>query len=176
MPRLAPGSAFPDVSVPRLGGGTLALGRPAPDSGRDWAMLVVYRGKHCPICARYLKTLETLLPRLHGLGVDVATVSADPLDKAEAFAADNALTLPVGHDLSPEQMAALGLWISDPRSPQETDRPFPEPAVFVTNAEGRVQILDISNAPFARPDLESLTNGIAFVREKGYPIRGTHAA
>ena len=99
-----------------------------------------------------------------------------PFDKAEAFAADNALTLPVGHDLSPEQMAALGLWISDPRSPQETDRPFPEPAVFVTNAEGRVQILDISNAPFARPDLESLTNGIAFVREKGYPIRGTHAA
>lgn len=174
MTRLAPGTAFPDLSVPRLGGGTLALGR--PEEGRDWALVVVYRGKHCPICARYLKTLETLLPRLHGMGVDVAVVSGDPLEKAEAFAADNALTVPVGYDLTPEQMTTLGLWISDPRSPQETDRPFPEPGLFVVNAEGAVQIMDISNAPFARPDLEALTNGIAFVRDKGYPIRGTRAA
>ncbi|MEC9433728.1 MAG: redoxin domain-containing protein [Pseudomonadota bacterium] len=175
MSRLSPGDAFPALTVPRLGGGALALGRPDPASGRDWAMLVVYRGKHCPICARYLKTLEGLLPRLHALGVDVAAVSGDPEEKAAAFAADNALTLPVGFGLTPAQMAALGLWISDPRSPQETDRPFPEPGVFVVNAEGRVQIMDVSNAPFARPDLEALTNGIAFVREKGYPIRGTRA-
>ena len=73
-------------------------------------------------------------------------------------------------------MRALGLYISDPRSAQETDRPFPEPGVFVINAEGNIQILDISNAPFARPDLESLANGIKFIRANDYPVRGTHRA
>jgi hypothetical protein len=47
--------------------------------------------------------------------------------------------------------------------------------VFVVNGDGNIQILDISNAPFARPDLEGLLNGIKFVRDNDYPIRGTHA-
>ena len=49
------------------------------------------------------------------------------------------------------------------------------PGVFVVNGDGNIQILDISNAPFARPDLEGLLNGIKFVRDNDYPIRGTHA-
>ena len=61
---------------------------------------------------------------------------------------------------------------TDPRSPEETDRPFAEPAVFVINPQGEVQIVDISNAPFARPDLKSLLEGSKLVIGKGYPIRG----
>ena len=57
----------------------------------------------------------------------------------------------------------------------ETDQPFAEPGVFVVNGDGNIQILDISNAPFARPDLEGLLNGVKFVRDNDYPIRGTHA-
>jgi hypothetical protein len=67
------------------------------------------------------------------------------------------------------------LYVSEPRSPQETDRPFAEPGLFVINPEGRVQILDISNAPFARPDLAGILRGVKFVMDKGYPIRGTHS-
>ena len=92
------------------------------------------------------------------------------------MAEEDGLTLPIGYDLSLEQMADLGLYISDPRSPQETDRPFAEPATFVINDEGKLQIVDISNAPFARPELEGLLNGLKFVRDKGYPVRGTHKA
>ena len=51
---------------------------------------------------------------------------------------------------------------------------FNEAGVDV-NADGNIQILDISNAPFARPDLEGLLKGIKFVRDNDYPIRGTHA-
>jgi len=72
-------------------------------------------------------------------------------------------------------MRALGLYISAPRSPQETDRPFPEPALFVVNPQGNIQIIDISNAPFARPDLNGVLKGLKFIQEKQYPIRGTLA-
>jgi hypothetical protein len=44
--------------------------------------------------------------------------------------------------------------------------------VFVINPQGQAQIIDISNAPFARPDLKSLLGGLQFVIAKGYPIRG----
>ena len=71
-------------------------------------------------------------------------------------------------------MNTLGLYISDPRSEKETDHPFAEPGVFVTNAKGEIQIIDISNAPFARPELEALANGLSFIRKNDYPIRGTH--
>jgi hypothetical protein len=91
------------------------------------------------------------------------------------MAQEQDLSLTVGYDLSIAQMQDLGLYVSDPRSPLETDQPFAEPGVFVVNADGNIQILDISNAPFARPDLEGLLKGIKFVRDNDYPIRGTHA-
>jgi hypothetical protein len=48
--------------------------------------------------------------------------------------------------------------------------------VFVINADGLLQVLDISNAPFSRPDLASLAKGLKFVRDNNYPIRGRLAA
>jgi hypothetical protein len=72
-------------------------------------------------------------------------------------------------------MQALGLYVSNLRSADETDRPFPEPGLLVVNSEGKVQIIDISNAPFARPDLNSILKGVKFIQEKRYPIRGTLA-
>jgi hypothetical protein len=77
-----------------------------------------------------------------------------------------------GYDLSVEQMYRLGLYVSAPRSAEETDRPFSEPGVFVLNPQGQVQIVDVSNAPFARPDLKALLKGVRFVMDKEYPIRG----
>ncbi len=69
--------------------------------------------------------------------------------------------------------ASSALYTSEPRSPQETDRPFAEPGLFAINPEGKVQIIDISNAPFSRPDLAGILQGLKFVQEKQYPIRGT---
>lgn len=168
------GQAFPQLSVPDLQGGMLTLGAPRGD--HDWQMVVVYRGLHCPICKTYLGTLEKLAPEFYAIGVDVVAVSGDPKDKAREMATQNDLSLSIGYDLSLTQMGELGLYISDPRSPQETDQPFPEPAIFVINDTGAIQIVDVSNAPFARPDLQGLLNGLKFVRDKGYPIRGTHKA
>ncbi len=166
--KLAAGETMPDLRVARVGGGEVETG-----GNGGWRVVVVYRGRHCPICKRYLKTLDGLLEDFRGAGAEVVALSADPAEKAEADVAEHGWRFPVGYDLSQDQMRALGLYISHPRSPQETDRPFPEPGLFVVNPDGNLQIVDISNAPFARPDLNSILGGLKFIQEKDYPIRGT---
>ena len=165
---------FPDITVSKLGGGDLSLSK--PDGGHDWRMVIVYRGKHCPICTNYLKTLNELLPEFNDLGIDVVAVSADSEENAQSQINEVKPDYDVGYDLTIEQMQELGLYISHPRSPEETDRPFPEPGFFVLNAKGDIQIVDISNAPFARPELNSMLMGLKFIRnpENNYPIRGTY--
>ncbi len=165
---IAAGSRFPALDWPLVGGGRLDL---STEDG--WRLLVVYRGKHCPICRKYLATLDGLATDFEAAGIRLAVVSADPREKAEAQVAEGGLKLRVAYDMTREQMRRLGLYVSEPRSPQETDRPFAEPAVFAINPDGRVQVVDVSNAPFSRPDLASLLSGLKFIREKDYPVRGT---
>ena len=73
-------------------------------------------------------------------------------------------------------MNALGLYVSQPRNAQETDHLFAEPAVYVVNEHGTVQVVDISNNPFVRPDLSTLLRGITWIKnpDNNYPIRGMH--
>ncbi len=171
--KLAAGSSFPEILLPLVQGSKATLG--SPEGGCDWKMVVVYRGKHCPRCTKYLAQLDALKDQFHDLSVDVLAVSGDPKEKAERQN-DGALGIPVAYGLSVEQMQSLGLYISHPRSPEETDRPFPEPGLFVVNAEGMAQVVDISNAPFSRPDLDQVLSGLRFIRdpENNYPVRGTY--
>ena len=166
--KLPAGAVFPAMSWPQVGGGTID-----PWRASGWRMLVVYRGKHCPLCKRYFKTLDGMLDEFRAADITVMAVSADPKERAQADVSEEGWRFPVGYGLTTDQMRQLGLYISEPRSPQETDRPFAEPGVFVINPQGKVQIVDISNAPFARPDLAGILQGLKFVREKQYPIRGT---
>ncbi|MDQ3269865.1 MAG: AhpC/TSA family protein [Pseudomonadota bacterium] len=168
--KLSAGSTFPDLSFPRVGGG-----RVSPSQGSGWRMLVVYRGRHCPLCRKYLAALENLLGAYTDAGVEVMAVSTDSVEKAEPDVAEQGWTFPVGYGMEMEQMKALGLYVSSPRSPEETDRPFAEPGTFVINPDGALHIVDISNAPFSRPDLQGLLNGLKFIQENDYPIRGTLA-
>lgn len=162
---------FPQIDVPRLGGGTLTLGRPTTS---DWQLIFVYRGLHCPICKAYLTDLEGKLAEFAENGIEVVVVSGDPLEKAEKMVEATGISAPLGHDLSLTQMRQLGLYVSTPRSEKETDRPFPEPGLFLINPDGNLHMVDISNAPFLRPDLEKLPSRIKYVLDNDYPIRGTH--
>jgi peroxiredoxin len=166
--KLAAGAPFPPLQVPRLGGGEVA---PAMEVG--WRLLVVYRGRHCPLCKPYLNKLDSLLEKFAAAGVSVAAISADPEAKAAADQAEHGWRFPVGYGLSVAQMRTLGLYMSMPRSSQETDRPYAEPGLFLINPQGMVQIVDISNAPFARPDLAAIAHGARRIQELDYPIRGT---
>jgi len=166
--KLEAGAAFPPLSLPKVGGGDTKVG-----GNTGWQMLVVYRGKHCPQCKRYLKGLDGMLDDYRAAGVEVVAASADPKEKAETEVAEEGWRFPVGYDLSQDQMRRLGLYISNPRSAEETDRPFAEPGLFLLNPEGKAQIIDISNAPWSRPDLASILNAVKVIKERNYPVRGT---
>ncbi len=122
------GDPFPAMAWPKVGGGVLKL-----TDLTGWRLLVVYRGKHCPLCRKYLNTLNELLPKFLESGVQVAAVSADSRDKAETESREEGWQFPVAYDLSVDAMRELGLYVSNPTSPKETDRPFAEPGLFVVN-------------------------------------------
>lgn len=168
--KMEAGATFPQMTLPLVGGDEANIG-----GGGDWQMLIVYRGKHCPLCRKYLKTLNGMLKEFDDAEVDLVVASGDSKQKAEEEVKEEGWDFPVAYGMSYDQMRALGLYISHPRQPPETDVDFPEPGLFVINPDGKAQIIDISNAPFARPDLASVLAGIKFVREKNYPVRGTAA-
>ncbi|MGD8171983.1 peroxiredoxin-like family protein [Vibrio sp. TRT 21S02] len=168
------GGLFPSITLPTFQGDDIELGSPSQPA--DWRLVVVYRGKHCPLCTRYLNELQELKERFLKLGIDIVAVSADSQAQVAAHMEKLSVNFPIAYGLSIEQMKTLGLYISSPRSEQETDHPFSEPGIFVVNDKGQVQVIDISNGPFVRPDLATLLAGLEFIRnpENNYPIRGTY--
>ena len=86
---LAAGSDMPKMAVSKVGGGEIHLG-----SAQGWQVIVIYRGKHCPICRTYLKTLNALLDQFAEIGVEVAAISADTAEKAETEAKEEGWLFP----------------------------------------------------------------------------------
>lgn len=170
--KLDSGGILPEITLPIVGGGEATLGQ--ADNSDNWRLVFIYRGLHCPICHQYLKQLDSLKEKFLEAKAEIIVASGDPQEKAEAMVSEEGLTLQVGYGLSVEQMQALGLWISEPRSADETDRPFPEPALFAINTDGKIQLIDQSNTPFNRSDLNELLDTVIWVRENDYPIRGTY--
>lgn len=169
------GDSFPDIKVQNAKQQLIELGKPR--EGFGWKLVVVYRGRHCPLCSRYLQQLESLKQQFYELGIDIVAVSGDSYQQLEEHLSRLSIDFPIAYGLSIGQMQQLTLYISHPRSEKETDHPFPEPAIFVVNSEGRVQLLDFSNGPFARPELKALLAGLAFIKDPAndYPIRGTYS-
>lgn len=177
--KIQAGSLFPDITVTDLEGRPINLGLLSgakPDVTPHWKMVIVYRGRHCPLCTKYLNTLSEFTQRLVDTGVELVAVSADSEEQLQHHLSKLKVNFPLYHGLTVEQMQALGLYISVPLSDQETDHLFAEPGLFVINDQGQVQVVDISNNPFVRPDLESLISGLEWIRnpENNYPIRGTY--
>ncbi len=170
--KLSSGSPLPDITLPTVGSGMTTLGK--PEKPGNWMLVFVYRGWHCPVCKQYLTRLESLKESFLGTGAEIIAVSGDPEHKAISMTESVGITFPVAYGLSITQMRDLGLYISHPRSPQETDRPFAEPGLFAVNAEGKVQLIDISNTPFNRADLGELLETVEWIQANHYPIRGTY--
>ncbi len=150
------------------------ISKPTGDS--DWQLVVIYRGRHCPLCTKFLNALAGYRQRLLDIGIDIAAASADSREQLDEHRERLDVNFPLYYGLTLEQMQDLGLYISVPRSEQETDHNFAEPGLFVINSDGKVQVVDLSNNPFSRPDLEVFVSGLEWIRspENNYPIRGTY--
>lgn len=166
--KAAAGTPLPSFTASALDGSEFTY----TGSNGKWLLLIVYRGKHCGRCKKYLNKLESMQSQWHDAGFDILSVSADTIEKAKSDVAEFGWTFPVTCELKEADMKALGLYISDPLTPDETDRRFAEPGIFCIRPDNTVQIAAISNGPSARPDLEELLDGMAFTIEHGKPARG----
>lgn len=167
-PKLIAGSTLDPMSFPKPGGGELTVG----GARENWTLLVVYRGKHCPRCKKYLNILDGMRDQWNAAGFDVVVVSADPKEKAEADQAEFGWEFDLAYGLDEEQMTTLGLYVTEPLSPAETDRRFAEPGTYVIRPDGSILLTSISNGPSARPDLTELLDGMIFTKENDRPPRG----
>ncbi len=162
---LEPNAVLPAVTLPRTDGSSVELAAPG------WHAIVIYRGAHCPMCQAFLTGIKGVLTAYREAGIKLTIASADTAAKAGALADQTGLTLAYG--LSVPQMRALGLFVSVPLE-GEADAPFAEPALLVVNPTGRLQVLMAGNAPFVRPDLATVLEGLKYIQGNGYPVRGTH--
>jgi peroxiredoxin len=136
-----------------------------------WTMVFVYRGRHCPRCKRFLNKLNAVLSQWLAV-MDVVVVSSDSKEKAVADQAEFNWDFDLCYGLTVPQMRALGLYVSEPLSEAETSDLFAEPGAFGLRPDGSLMLVDISNGPAARPDLEELLDGMTFNIENDRPVRG----
>lgn len=160
----------PALDLPLVGGGRFDLAAQSPET---FTLVVFYRGLHCPQCEKQLKDLDSRLDDLAGVGVtSVVAVSGDDEQRATTTRTEWGIErLQIAHGLSEEQMRAWGLYVSKGVKEPEPDV-FSEPAMVLVRTDGTVYSAHVQSTPFARPHVENLVAGIAFINENDYPARG----
>lgn len=168
-PKPVAGSILQPISFPQVDGGTMTIG----GEKENWTLFVVYRGKHCPRCKKYLNILNQMRKQWHDAGFDVAVVSADSEQKARSDQSEFGWDFDLAYGLSEEQMSVLGLYVTEPLSSSEADGRFAEPGVYVIRPDSSILLISISNGPSARPELSELLDGMIFTKVNDRPARGT---
>ena len=174
---LMPRQPVPPLQVPTLAHGDYTLSADAP---QRFALVVFYRGLHCPICLKYLLELGRLLPDFEQRGVKVIALSSDTRERAQAMADKlKAPALRIGYDLPLASARAWGLYLSTSRGKTSAgiDEPalFAEPGVFLVKPDGSLYYGAVQTMPFARPHFDELLGAIDFAIAKDYPARGEYA-
>ena len=171
MSHLIPRRQTPELSLPRIGADPFTLSQSTPER---MTMLVFYRGKHCPICKKYLTELGGKLDKFTDKGINVFAISMDSPERAAVSHEEwDTHDLPLAHSLSEDKAREYGLYISEKREGSEEPDVFSEPGLFVVKPDGTLHFAVVQSAPFTRPDLDDLLEGLMFTIEKDYPTRGT---
>ncbi len=174
---LMPRKPVPRLSVPTVAHGQVDL---LADASANFALVVFYRGLHCPICTKYLIELERLVPEFAKRGVSVLALSSDDQPRAKAMADKiSASQLKVGYGLSIEAARAWGLYVSTGKGKTsagvEEPALFSEPGVFLVRPDGTLYYGSVQTMPFARPSFTDLLGALDFAIANNYPARGEHA-
>ena len=156
MPLLHPGDRFPSLTVPLLGGGSLAL----PDALHGhFGVILFYRGHWCPYCNAQLRAFQRALDKLTELDAKVVALSVEDEATTQALADKHGLTFPLGHSADADQIAkATGAFLNeDPKYLQSTG--------FVLDGDGKIVVSVYSSGAIGRLVPEDVTGLIRYVRE-----------
>ncbi len=166
---LYPRDPVPPFRSELVNGGSWDLAERTPT---NFAMIVVYRSFHCPICKLHLTALNERAPELESLGLDILVTSADTRERAERAREEWGLTrLTIGHSLDFAMGHSWGLYISDKRSEAEPALFF-EPGLFLVKPDLTLFYTSIQNMPFGRPEWGQLIMALNRILELDIPARG----
>jgi peroxiredoxin len=172
---LLPRRPVPELRVPTLAHGDFDL---AADAPKLFTLISFYRGLHCPVCLKYLRDLEKLIPEYERRGTEVIAVSSDVPERAQEMASKVGASLRFGHSLPLTVARKWGLYISSSRGKTsiniEEPRLFSEPAVFLVRPDGTLYYGAVQTMPFARPLFSELLQAIDFAIANDYPARGEY--
>lgn len=174
MHRLTPRQPVPALRVPTLAGGEWDLAQLTPER---FALLVFYRGFHCPVCKGYIGELDRLVEEFAQRGVSVQALSSDTEERAretrDGWVLEN---LNLGYGLPLEVARQWGLYISTSRGKTslgiEEPTRFSEPGVFLVRPDRTLYWAAVQTMPFARPHFREMLAGLDFVIKNDYPARG----
>jgi len=105
-PGIAVGSKAPAFTLPRDGGGTIAL----EDFVGRALVLFFYPRANTPGCTKEAIDFSRLQAAFARAGADILGVSADPVRSQDAFKTKHNLSVPLGSDESHKMLEAYGAW------------------------------------------------------------------
>ncbi|WP_047546115.1 redoxin domain-containing protein [Psychroserpens sp. Hel_I_66] len=165
---IKPRTKTPDIQINLVNDAKWKLSDQNP---AEFSLIVVYRGKHCPICKSYLETLQQHLSKFAEKGVNVIAISSDKEEVAKASYKEwDIAEVPVGYEFPIEEAREWGLYISE--GIKDEPKHFIEPALFLIRPDQTLYASSIQTMPFARPKIEDLLKSLDFVINKDYPARG----
>jgi len=156
MSRLVNGQQFPTLSLPAVGGGTIAL---PDDLAGSYGVVLVYRGSWCPYCNAQLASFSRASEALAEEGAKVVALSVDDEATAAALVAKHRLRFPIGHNADAEKVSELtGAYLNDdPRYLQSTG--------FILAPDGSVLTAVYSSAAIGRLVADDVLGFIRYTRE-----------
>ena len=172
--RLFPRQVVPEISIDLVNGEKWQLSK---QKNKNFTLIVIYRGLHCPICSKYLADLQRRVDKFSELGVGVIAVSSDVKSRADQAKQDWQLdSLALGYGLELQTAKELGLFISSGRGKTsigiEEPALFVEPGLFVIRPDRTLYFSSIQTMPFARPNFAEVASSLEFVINNDYPARG----
>jgi len=173
-----PNEIAPALSLPSINRDAFALKDSKPEL---FTVIVFHRGAHCPICKSHVKEIEEHCQKALDAGTKIVAVSMDTKERADLFHKEVAdalnqekLQVPILYGLTEHQASEWGLYFSEKRPDTSEPDVFSEPGVFVIRPDNSIFMMQMQSAPFARPSMDQLIEGLQRASEHNCPVRGTH--
>ncbi|UFU05384.1 thioredoxin-dependent thiol peroxidase [Ruania halotolerans] len=109
MPRLEPGQAAPDFTLPTADGGSFSLAE-ARESAENGVIVYFYPAASTPGCTTQACDFRDSLASLTAAGYAVVGISPDPVEKLKTFTENESLTFPLVSDVEHTVLEPWGAW------------------------------------------------------------------
>jgi peroxiredoxin len=157
MSLLNNGAAFPQLTVPAIGGGEISI---PGDLAGAFGVVLIYRGAWCPVCDHQFADYGAKQDALAGLGVKIVALSVDSEATSAAFAKKHGLKFPIGHSADACAVAAAtgGFTNENPK--------FLQPAGFILAPDGSIMSAVYATNAVGRLMADEVIGFVEYVKSK----------